>query len=46
MYSTSDFRKGLKVEIDDEPYIMVECQFIQPGKGQAFVRVKLKIWCT
>jgi elongation factor P len=42
MYDTNEFRKGLKVEIDGHPYIMVENQFVKPGKGQAFCRVKLK----
>ena len=42
MYETSDFRKGLRVEIDGQPYIIVENQFVKPGKGQAFSRVKLK----
>ena len=42
MYSTSDFRKGLKVEIDGVPYQMVDHQFVKPGKGQAFSRTKLK----
>lgn len=42
MYETSEFRKGLRVEIDGQPYIMVENQFVKPGKGQAFNRVKLK----
>lgn len=40
--STSDFRAGLKVEIDGQPYIMVSNQFVKPGKGQAFNRVRLK----
>ena len=42
MYDTNEFKKGLKVEIDDHPYLMVENQFVKPGKGQAFSRVKLK----
>ncbi len=42
MYETNEFRKGLRVEIDGHPYIMVENQFVKPGKGQAFSRVKLK----
>jgi len=39
---TNDFRKGLKVQIDGEPYLMVECQFVKPGKGNAFYKCKLK----
>ncbi len=42
MYQTSDIRKGLKVEMDGQPYIVVEFQFVKPGKGQAFTRTKLK----
>lgn len=41
-YNTSDFRKGLKVQIDGDPYIMSECQFVKPGKGQALYKCKLK----
>ena len=41
-YETSDFRNGLKVEIDGDPYIMVYFQFVKPGKGNAFTRTKLK----
>ena len=42
MYSTSDFRRGLKVEIDGKPYEIVDFQHVKPGKGGAFVRTKLK----
>jgi elongation factor P len=42
MVSTSDFRKGLKVEHDSKPYIMVDFQHVNPGKGAAFCRTKLK----
>ena len=41
-YSTSEFRKGLKVLIDGEPYLMVESEFMKPGKGSAVYRTKLK----
>lgn len=41
-YHTSDFRKGIKVEIDGDPYLMVECNFVKPGKGQAIYKCKLK----
>jgi len=41
-YNTSDFRKGLKVQIDGEPYIMTECNFVKPGKGNALYKCKLK----
>lgn len=39
---TSDIRKGLKLTIDGQPYSVVEFQFVKPGKGQAFTRVKIK----
>lgn len=41
-YSTSDFRKGIRVQIDGEPYKMVECNFVKPGKGNALYKCKLK----
>lgn len=41
-YNTSDFRKGLKVQIDGEPYLMVEMNFVKPGKGNALYKCKLK----
>ena len=42
MYSTTDFRKGLKIEIGGEPFIIVDFQHVKPGKGGAFVRTRLK----
>jgi elongation factor P len=39
---TSQFRNGLKVEIDGEPYVMIYFQHVKPGKGGAFVRTKIK----
>jgi elongation factor P len=42
MYTTTDFRRGLKIEIDGEPFIIQEFQHVKPGKGGAFVRTKLK----
>ena len=42
MYNASDLRKGLKIQIDNEPYIISEFQFSKPGKGQALYRCKLK----
>ncbi len=42
MYSTTDFKKGLKIEIDDSPYEIVEFQHFKPGKGGAMVRTKLR----
>ena len=40
--STTEFRNGLKIEIDGEPYVIVEFQHVKPGKGGAFVRTKMK----
>src|SRR5262249_18610586 len=42
MYDTSDLRKGLKILIDGSPYVVVEAQFVKPGKGAAFTRTKMK----
>ncbi|CAM2064641.1 elongation factor P [Sulfidibacter corallicola] len=42
MIKTDQFRKRLKIEIDGEPYVMVDVDFVRPGKGQGFVRTKLK----
>ncbi|MBW2149348.1 MAG: elongation factor P [Deltaproteobacteria bacterium] len=42
MISTSDFRKGLKIELEGEPFIIVDFQHVKPGKGGAFVRTRLK----
>ncbi|MEB2314040.1 MAG: elongation factor P [Sorangiineae bacterium] len=39
---TSDIRKGLKIMMDGQPYIVVDFQFVKPGKGQAFTRTKMK----
>ena len=41
-YKTGEFRKGLKVQIDGEPYLMVEMEFYKPGKGNALYKCKLK----
>jgi len=41
-YQTNEFRKGLKLEVDNQPFIIVDIQFIKPGKGQPFNKVKLK----
>lgn len=42
MYSTGDFRNGLKIEFEGEPYLIVYFQHVKPGKGGAFVRTKMK----
>lgn len=42
MFTTTDFRNGLKIEFEGEPYVIVYFQHVKPGKGGAFVRTKLK----
>lgn len=39
---SSDIKKGLKMMWDGQPYVVVEFQFVKPGKGQAFTRTKMK----
>ncbi len=46
MYEASDLRKGLKIEIDGDPYVIVQFEFSKPGKGQALYRCKLKNMVT
>jgi len=41
-YSTNEFRSGLKIMLDGDPCVIVENQFVKPGKGQAFNRVKYR----
>ncbi len=41
-YSTNDFKPGLKIMIDNAPCNVVEVEFVKPGKGQAFTRVKIR----
>ncbi len=40
--TTNDLRVGMKVEVDREPYLILINEFVKPGKGQAFNRVKMK----
>lgn len=42
MYITSDFCKGLKIEYQNKPWVIVDFLHVNPGKGSAFVRTKLK----
>jgi elongation factor P len=42
MLSTTDFRRGLKIEMDGVPYEIVDFLHVKPGKGGAFIRTKLK----
>lgn len=46
MISTTDFRNGVRLEIDGEPFHIVEFQHVKPGKGGAFVRTKLKSYTS
>ncbi|MFW6082291.1 MAG: elongation factor P, partial [Desulfosalsimonas sp.] len=46
MYESGDLRKGLKIEIDGEPYEIVDFEFVKPGKGQALYKCKLKNMIT
>lgn len=41
-YSTNEFRSGLKIMLDGEPCAIVESEFVKPGKGQAFARVRIR----
>ena len=41
-YSTNEFKNGLKLMIDGDPYSIVENEIVKPGKGQAFNRIKVK----
>ncbi len=40
--STNEIRVGMKVEVDKEPYLIIANEFVKPGKGQAFNRIKMK----
>jgi len=44
--STAEFRKGLRVIVDNEPFVIVEFQHVKPGKGGAFVRTRIKSLIT
>ncbi len=46
MIESSDLRKGLKIEIDGEPYAIVQFEFTKPGKGQALYKCRLKNMVT
>lgn len=42
IYSTNEFKPGLKITVDNAPCSVVECEFVKPGKGQAFTRLKIR----
>ncbi|MGB5749575.1 MAG: elongation factor P, partial [Desulfobacterales bacterium] len=46
MIESGDLKKGLKIEIDGEPYAIVQFEFSKPGKGQALYKCKLKNMVT
>ena len=46
MYETSDLKKGVKIEIDGEPCVITEANFVKPGKGNAFTKCKVKSLIT
>ena len=41
-FNTNEFRSGLKIIIDNDPCVIVENEFVKPGKGQAFSRVRIR----
>lgn len=41
-YSSNDLKNGLKVMVDNAPCNIVDCEFVKPGKGQAFTRIKIR----
>ncbi len=41
-YSTNEFRSGLKILLDADPYVIVDNEMVKPGKGQAFNRVRIR----
>ena len=46
MFESGDLKKGLKIELDGEPYVIVQFEFVKPGKGQALYKCKLKNMLT
>jgi len=46
MYTSSDLRKNLKIQLDGDPYVIIDFQFTKPGKGQALYRCKLRNMIT
>ena len=46
MLDTSNLRKGVKLEIDGDPYVVVQFEFVKPGKGQALYKCRLKNMIT
>jgi elongation factor P len=46
VFESGDLRKGLKIELDGDPYVIVQFAFVKPGKGKAFYKCKLKNMLT
>ncbi len=46
MYESGDLKKGLKIEIDGDPYVIAQFDFVKPGKGQSLYKCKLKNMIT
>ena len=46
LYETSEIRKGLRIELNDSPFQIIEYQFVKPGKGNAFTRTKVRNMIT
>ncbi len=46
MYGCGDLKKGLKIEIENEPYVITHFEFVKPGKGQALYKCRLKNMIT
>lgn len=41
-YNTNELKNGLKIMMDESPCVIVDCEFVKPGKGQAFTRLKTR----
>ena len=41
-YGLNDVKTGLKIMVDGDPYTIVEAEFVKPGKGQAFTRIRIR----
>lgn len=41
-YGLNDVKNGVKIIVDGDPYVIVEAEFIKPGKGQAFTRIRIR----
>lgn len=46
MYETADFKKGLKLMVEGQPYVIVDFQHVKPGKGNQFSRTKMRSLLT